>query len=90
MESSVDTKSGAINAKQALYQNVQVKGCFCDHWSNLQMHIQSLGLQQRYNKEQELVLHLEYCVLLPSDLALLLYQGLKNWLTTLGVTITLT
>ena len=90
MESPVDTKRGAINAKQTLYQHLQVKGCFCDLWSNLQMHIQSLGLQQRYNKEQELVLHLEYCVLLPSDLALLSHQGLKNWLTTLGVTITLT
>lgn len=89
-ENLVDSKRGAINAKQNLYQNVQVKVCFCDPWSNLHINMRSLGLQQQYSKEQELVLHLEYCLLLLSDLAMLLYQGLKNWLTTLGVNITLT
>ena len=47
-----------MNTMQLLLPNVEVKGCFFHLSSNIWKHIQSAGLQERYNKEQEFVLHL--------------------------------
>ena len=54
----VDFERGAINAIQAINNQVDVKGCFYHLSSNIWKHIQNLGLQQRYNDDQEFAVNL--------------------------------
>ena len=66
----VDFERRAINAIRNANQDIEVKGCFFHLCSNVWKRIQHLGLQQRYNDDQEFSLHLRMlCALafLPPD-----------------------
>ena len=54
----VDFERGAINAIRNASQDIEEKGCFYHLCSNVWKRIQHLGLQQRYNDDQEFSLHL--------------------------------
>ena len=53
-----DFERAAMNTMQLLLPNVVIKGCFFHLSSNIWKHIQSAGLQERYNEDQEFALHL--------------------------------
>lgn len=54
----VDFERAAINALSNLQPQLEIKGCFYHLCANIWKHIQSLGLQMRYNEEPEFALHL--------------------------------
>ena len=53
-----DFERAAMNTMQLLLPNVEIKGCFFHLSSNIWKHIQSAGLQERYNEDPEFALHL--------------------------------
>ena len=54
----VDFEKSAINAINNVNPNVETKGWFYHLSANIWKHVQSLGMQDRYNDEQEFALHL--------------------------------
>ena len=53
-----DFEQTVMNTIQLLLPNVEIKGCFFHLSSNIWKHIQSAGLQERYNEDPEFALHL--------------------------------
>ena len=72
----VDFKRGAINAIRNANQDIEVKGCFYHLCSNVWKRIQHLGLQQRYNDDQEFSLHLRMLCALAFYHQMMLYKVL--------------
>ena len=54
----VDFERVVINSIHSLNPQIEVKGCFYHFSSNVWKRIQNVGLQQRYNNDQELASHL--------------------------------
>ena len=54
-----DFERSAINAIQANFANVNVKGCFFHLCSNIWKHVQNIGLKVRYWEEPEFALQLQ-------------------------------
>ena len=55
----VDFERSAINALHNLNQQLEIKFCFYHLCSNVWKHIQNLGMQVRYDQDQEFALHLK-------------------------------
>jgi hypothetical protein len=54
----VDFEKSAINAIHNVNPNIETKGCFYHLSANILKHIKTLGMQVRYNTDQEFALHL--------------------------------
>ena len=48
-----------MNTRQLPWANVEIKRCFFDLSSNIWKHIQSAGLQERYNEDPQFALSLQ-------------------------------
>lgn len=53
-----DFEMAAINAARQVFPNADISGCFFHLASNIWKKIQSIGMQQRYNEDFELALHM--------------------------------
>lgn len=76
-----DFERSAMNALALLMPNVDVKGCFYHLSANIWKHIQAAGLQERYNNEPGLAIHLRMVAALafvPEDNVIQYFAGRYN------------
>jgi hypothetical protein len=67
-----DFEIAVINSASAVFEDIEIKGCFFHLSSNIWKHIQAAGLQERYRTNEEFALHLRMIAALafvpPDDL----------------------